>query len=321
MLNVALIGAGNWGKRYLNTLVGMEGIQVRWLYNRRTEFPDSAIPRGARFTRDLVQVLNDTETTAVIISTPPRTHYPIARDALEAGKDVLLEKPMTETSRDALKLTRLAEREQRILMVGHIFLYNPAVDELRRMVEEHEFGRLFYIFSRRTSMGPRTDVSCMWDLAPHDLSIMNHLNGGIPKAVSARGVSYLKPGIEDVADLVVEYNNEVTGFIHLSWLEPKKIRETTVVGENRVAVLDDTTEEKLQVYELSDMENAVTPELDPLTPLEKQCLHFRDCVATRKRPLTDGYQGYVNVRILECAQQALDTRRRIPVEVEGRGTL
>ncbi len=316
MVNVGLIGVGYWGKKYLGTLENLDGIQLRWLYNRKRGHPGSQIPKGARFTRNTSEIADDAETEAVIVATPPHTHYHIAKAFIEAGKHVLLEKPMTTTSREALELVRLAERLGRILMVGHIFLYHSAVNELRRMVERDEFGSLYYLYSRRTGMGPaRADISCLWDLAPHDIAIMNYLNDGIPLAISARGASYLRPGTEDVVDLTVEYDNHVTGSVRISWLEPRKIREITVVGEKKSAVFDDTAAKRLQVYETGDMENPVSPDLGPQTPLESQCLHFRDCVKMDKQPLTDGHQGYVNVRILECAQQSLETGKRIPVEL------
>lgn len=313
MVNVGLIGVGYWGKKYLKTIESLEGIGLRWLYNRRNPHPSGEIPEGARFTRDYNEIVRDAETEAVIICTPPHTHYPIAKAMLEAGKDVLVEKPMTATSQEALELVRLAERSRKILMVGHIFLYNSAVNELKRMVESGEFGTLFYLYARRTGRGLRTDVSCLWDLAPHDIAIMNHLNNGVPLAISARGASYLSPGLEDVVDLVVTYDGQVNGFIHLSRLEPIKSREITVVGEKKLAVFDDTVRERLRVYESDHVENVVCPELDSLDPLANQCLHFRDCVETRKQPFTDGYQGYVNMKILECAQQSLETGKTIPV--------
>jgi UDP-2-acetamido-3-amino-2,3-dideoxy-glucuronate N-acetyltransferase len=316
MTRLGLIGCGDWGKNYVQTIKQIDGMQLSWIYNRQNIIPENKLPIGSRFTCDYHSILEDDETKAVIISTPPKTHYQIAKDALEAGKDVLVEKPMTSDSDEALELFNFAREKSRILMVGHIFLYSPAIIEVKKRIKKNEFGDLYYIESRRMGMGPvRSDISAMWNLAPHDISIINHLTGNIPTSVNARGFSFLTKGIEDVADLTLQYDNNIRGNISVSWLHPHKIRETILVGKERMAVFDDTAKNKLKLYDPSSPSNTHTPRLHEASPLENQCRHFLECIETRRQPLTNGYDGYVNVKILEAAQRSIETKREIEIEL------
>jgi len=317
LLKIGLIGCGYWGENYIRVLSMIDGIELAWVYSRPITKPSCELPVTARFTNNYEMILNDIRTQAVVISTPPKTHFQIAKDSLQAGKDVLVEKPTTTSSNEVLELINLADNKQRIFMVGHIFLYNPAIVELRRWIERGNFGRLNYIYCRRTGNGPvRSDVSVMWNLAPHDISIVDYLTGGKPpRAVSAHGACYLKQGIEDVVDLVLEYDDNVKAYMHLSWLEPNKMRETTVVGQAGRAVVDDTAEYKLRIYEASNMDDVQTPMLDGRSPLEEQCLHFFKCVKTRRQPLTQGIAGYKVVRIMECAQRSLEDGKQVAISM------
>lgn len=315
MVNVALIGCGYWGKNYVKTINEIEGMNIKWIYNKQKDILKKNIPKGTKFTKDYKKILSDNKTDAVIIATPPKTHYKIVKQALEAGKDVLVEKPMTYKSEDAIKLADLADKESNILMVGHTFLYNPAIVELKKKIDRKELGKVLYFNSRRTSRGPiRQDIGVMWDQAIHDISIINYIGGIIPKIVSVKGKCFLTKNIEDVVSLTLEYNNGIKGFVYASWFEPKKIRETTVIGDKKVAIFDDTLEEKLKIFGRDNIKEVNSPKLEDISPLENQCLHFLKSIKTRERPLTTGYNGYEIVKILECAQKSLETNREMKIK-------
>jgi len=314
MTKIGLIGGGYWGKNYVRTIEKIKGLELSWIYNKHNE-PSYAIPKDSKFTKNYQDILEDNETKAVIISTPERTHYKIAKEALEAGKDVLVEKSMTCSSKDALELIEISKKNSRILMVGHIFLYNPGIIELKKRIQNEELGDLFYFYSRRSAMGPvKQDINVLWYLAPHDISVINYLTGKLPRTVSAKGACFLNRGIEDVVDFVLNYENNVRGFVHVSWTEPKKIRETSVIGSKKMAVFDDMTKDKLKVFDSSNPENFYSPKLENISPLEKQCIQFLESIRTGKQPLTNGQNGYEVVRILECAQKSLETGREIRIK-------
>ena len=318
MINIGIIGCGYWGENYLNTIENIEKLSLCWIYNKHNEIPDHKLPAKVRFTKNYQDILDDRKIDAVIISTPPGTHYRIAKDALEAGKDVLLEKPFTTDSEEALSLLKLAALKKRILMVGHVFLYNPAIRELKKIVENKELGRLHYFYCRRTGLGPvRMDINAMWNLAPHDISIVNYLlDGQLPRTVIANGVSFLSPGVEDVVDLVLEYENNLKAFIHVGWSEPQKSRETIVVGDKKKAVIEDTARNPLAIFDSDELSQVSHPRLEKTMPLENQCLHFLECIETGKQPLTNAYTGYTNVKILECAQESLKTGETVEIHFE-----
>ncbi len=315
MINIGLIGHGYWGKIYVKTLLNLKSLNLCWIYNKHTDIPASELPQGVKFTKNYDDILADKNVHAVIIATPPSTHYKLTALALKANKDVLVEKPFTYHSEEAKNLFVLAKKTQKILMIGHIFLYNPAIIALKKYIIHHELGTLHYFYSRRTSIGPvYTDMNALWSLAPHDISIINYLNHGeMPAAIHANGASYINPGIEEVVDLVLEYPNQVKAFIHLSCLEPKRARETIVVGDKKNAIFEDTATDKLIISEPHHPQQAFIPPFNPISPLENQCLHFLECIKTRQAPLTDGWHGYQNVKILESAQQALDTGKKVSI--------
>ena len=316
-INIGLIGCGYWGKNYVSTLGNIDDCNLCWIYNKHNEIPKQKLPSGVKFTKCYHDILQDADVHAIIIATPPGTHHEIAMNSLLADKDVLVEKPFTCNSSKSLSLLSLAEKKSRVLMVGHIFLYNPAVIELKRLIDANELGNLLYFFSRRSGPGPvSSDVSAMWSMAPHDISMINFLNNGkLPVMVSANGGSYLKHHIEDVADLVLEYENNVKAFIHVGWMEPKKTRETTIVGDLKKAVIDDMSEKKLTLYDSGDPNNCYHPDLEKISPLENQCRHFLKCVSNGAIPLTDGYDGYANDKILECAQNSLQTGAKVKTDI------
>jgi len=311
VIKIGLIGGGYWGEKYLKTLGLMKDVQVNWIYNKHL------LPKGStlnsKFTRDYKKILKDKETTAVIIATPPLTHYQIAKDALNAGKDVLVEKPMTCSSKRSLELHNLSLKNSQILMVGHIFLYHPAIIELKKRIKKQELGDLFYFHSIRTGGKPRKDIDVMWNLAPHDISTINYLTEKMPSKVSARGKNFLANGVEDVVNMDLTYNSNIKGFIHISQISPEKIRRITLVGSKKSAIFDDCSVKKLKIFENQAAQNFICPKLKKVSPLENQCLHFLNCIQTRAQPLTDGREGYENDLILERAQESLKREEDIQI--------
>ena len=311
-MKVGLIGIGLWGMNYIKTLKNIRDIKLNWISSPNRRIKD-VLP-GCKFTHDYNDILEDDKIDSIIISTPPRTHYELAKKALSSGKDVLVEKPMTLSSKEALELHNLSLEKSRILMVGHVYLYNPSTNELKKMIESNDLGDLLYFHSNRSSPKPsRLDVSVMWDLAPHDISLINYLAEETPISVSAKGRCFLDSEFENVVNISLDYGN-IGGFIHSSWIEPEKTRKTIIVGTKKRVVFDDTSTEKLKIYSADNEKSFYSPFVDKRSPLEFQCLHFLDCFRNRKRPLSDGHNGYVNVKILEYAQESLDTGKEVKID-------
>jgi len=305
---IGLIGYGAWGKNYINTLVNISGAELVWLCSPHQEVSPDDLSAGCMFTHNYSDILDDRSVEAVIIATPPHTHFKLTQEAILADKDVLVEKPMTLDPREAFSLFELAQKKSRVLMVGHIFLYNPALIELKKMIERGDLGELRYILSRRAGPGPvRDDVNVMWNLLPHDVSIANYLIGSLPVEVCASGESFLKKGKEDVADTVLSYQNGTKTFVHNSWIEPIKVRDILVVGERKTAIFDDMSETRLLIVDNAGGE-PVVPVFSPTSPLEEECRHFLNCLNRRNQPITDGYEGYLNTEILFSAQTSLKNK-------------
>jgi predicted dehydrogenase len=264
---------------------------------------------------------------AVVVATPTVTHYPLARAALEAGKHVLVEKPLATTTADAEALCALARRAGRILMVGHVFLYNEGIRRVKATLERGELGRLFYVSMVRTNLGPiRMDVNAAWDLAAHDVSIANDWLGAGPLAVSAVGGSFINPGIEDVIFATLRYPEGVLVHLHTSWLSPSKTRSIQVVGERGMLTFDDMSlSEPIRLYDRYVAEERTTPDfVDTFAsfrasvregditipkvalgePLRAECAHFVECVREGRRPRSAGEDGLAVVRVLEALDRS-----------------
>lgn len=269
-------------------------------------------------------VLGDPSVSAVVVATHAPSHFEVAEAALAAGRDVFVEKPLCLSGAQAAALCTLAEQNERILMVGHLLLYHPAVERLRVLVEEGELGDVLYIYAQRVNLGVvRRDENAWWSLAPHDISVANYLLGASPEAVSATGSCYLQPerGVEDVVFATMHYPGGRMAHIHVSWLDPHKIRKLTVVGDRKMAVFDDTSaDQKLAVFDKGveppatlSYEEGVRirtgdiriPALKMAEPLRRECLAFLDAVRTRKSPVADGRSGLDVVRALEAGAASL----------------
>jgi predicted dehydrogenase len=332
---VGVIGCGYWGPQLVRNLNDLsEGVLVGVADQRpeRLDYVRQHYPHVRLFSDHTELLASDIE--AVVIATPIRTHYELARQALQAGKHVLVEKPLATRAFEAAELIRLAEATGRTLMVGHTFLYNPAVEELRRIVQSGELGRIYYVDSARLSLGLfQRDVNVLWDLAPHDISILFYILGSTPLSVSAHGRSYVQPNIHDVAYVEMRFANEVGAHAHLSWLNPSKVRRMTVVGDRKMLVYDDVSAtEPIRIYD-KGVDTPVTdtfgefrlsyrygevrsPYISWQEPLKLECEHFLWAVQTGSTPKTDGVQGLQVVATLEAANYSLaNGGMQVPVQV------
>jgi predicted dehydrogenase len=281
-----------------------------------------------RVTDDWDSLLADEELSAVVIALPVALHHRFALEALDAGKHVLVEKPLARSVAECDELIRMAEQRQRVLMVGHTFEFNPAVRLVGDYLRDGELGDPYYISMRRTNLGiVRSDENAMWSLAPHDVSILVYWLQRAPVSVNATGAALLQPGIEDVVFMSVRFEDDIIGHIHCSWLDPNKLRDATVVGSRKMAVYDDVSSDmKVRLYDkgvikqrslgryetfarfqmLARAGDILVPKVDFREPLSIEIEHFAQCIADGQAPLTDGANGRRVVAVLEAAQRSLD---------------
>jgi predicted dehydrogenase len=333
MLRVRVVGCGYWGPYLVRNLNDMPDVELVGVADRREErlaYVLRAYPTVRAFADHPALLAEDVD--AVVLATPIQTHFALAREALLAGKHVLVEKPLAASVAEARELVRLARERGLTLMVGHTFLYNPAVRELRRLVEAGELGRIYYADSARLNLGLfQRHSNVLWDLAPHDISILAYVLGQQPVAVSARGSACIRPDVHDVVYLEVLFADGTGANVHVSWLDPDKVRRLTLVGDRRMAVYNDvSTVEKLRIYdrgvECPSIDNygefelayrhgqIVIPHIQWREPLRVECEHFAHCVRTSTRPLSDGEQGLAVVAVLEAASRSLALGgERVPV--------
>jgi len=325
MLNVAVIGLGYWGPNLLRNLYELHrcGRLVACdLDPAKLQKVRSRYPTVETFT-DASRVFADPEIHAVLVATPVSSHFSLARQALEAGKHVFIEKPFTSSREEALELIDLAARKDRVLMVGHTFEYSPPVLKIKEIIERGDLGRIYYISASRVNLGlHQKDVSVIWDLAPHDFSCLFFWLDEEPVRISAMGRDYVQRGIPDVAFINLEFASGCIANVQVSWLAPSKLRRTTIVGSEKMLVYDDTENiEKVKIFDKGvdyrDPEtfgeyhlsyrsgDVLSPRLDSYEPLRKEMEHFLDCCENGKRPKTDGHNGLRVVRALEAAEKSM----------------
>ena len=325
-LRLAVIGCGYWGPNLVRTFVELPDASLEAVVDRdpaRLEHIRRRYPAIRRLTSDLDDVFK-MDLDAVVVSTPPETHYPIVRACLEHGLDVLVEKPLATETGHAEELIEIAKKHDQILMVGHIGAYNPAVHALKEMIDDGELGEIAYVDAARGGLGLfHPSLNVIWDLAPHDVAILMHILGQSPVAVSAKGAACVDATIEDVAYVALRFATGVLAHVRLSWLDPCKTRRITVVGRQKMVVYDDLeTQEKLKIYDKRvdairrtdtfgeshfayHYGSVVSPYILHDEPLRLECAHFVDCAMERTRPLTDGENGLAVVRVIQAAQQSL----------------
>jgi predicted dehydrogenase len=330
-LRVAVAGLGYWGPNIARNFAGMPGAELAWCCDAAESLRARVAPMfpRARFTADLDEVLADDSVDAVALATPVPTHAPLAIRVLEAGKHCFVEKPMAQSGADAESVVSAARTAGRMLMVGHLLEYHPGVMKLKELIDGGELGRVLYIYGNRLNLGKlRADENALWSLGAHDVSVTLRLAGEEPVEVHARGESYMRPGIEDVVFCFLRFPSGLSAHLHLSWLDPHKERRFTIVGSRRMATFDDMAlEGKLTVYDKGFDESTSSygeyitrsgdiwsPRLPNAEPLRAECLHFVECIAEGRTPVSDGESGLRVVRVLEALQQSLDaSARRVPV--------
>lgn len=335
MIGIGVIGYGYWGPNLVRNFMEVADSQVVAVSDLR---PDRLALARSRYpvirtTSDHMSLIEDPAVDAVVIATPVATHFGLALQALRAGKHVLVEKPLTETSEEALRLIEEAERRNLVLMVDHTFVYTGAVRKIAELVKSGNLGRLYYYDSVRVNLGLfQHDVNVLWDLAVHDLSIMDYVLGRLPSAVAATGMAHVPGQPVDVAYLTCFFDDNLIAHFHVNWLAPVKIRRTLIGGDQRMIVYDDLEpSEKVKVYDKGITLNSGpegryqmlvgyrtgdmwAPQLNTTEALRVLALHFLECICQGKRPLTDGQVGLNVVRVLEAANQSLAQRGR-PVEL------
>lgn len=314
---VALIGAGYWGKNLVRAFSNLGVLDVicdlneQNLVERKKEHPN------LRTTKDYNEILKDENINAIVIATPAVTHYKLGKIALEAGKDVFIEKPLALGIKDAEELVKIADKNKRILMVGHLLLHHPAVLKLKEMINEGELGGIRYIYSNRLNFGKlRKEENVLWSFAPHDISVIIDILG-IPEKVSARGNAYLQKDVADTTISVFEFSGGKAAHVFVSWLNPFKEQKLSVIGSKAMAVFDDQTKDKLVVYRHevkwlpNEYPDAVKAEgkvieISADEPLLEEAKHFMDCVESRKKPSTDGLNGLNVLRVLDACQRSME---------------
>ena len=328
-IRIGAIGCGYWGPNLIRNfieipnseLVGVADLDQKLLDRLSGRFPQ--IQYTTTNYRDLFKMDLD----AVVIATPPQTHFTIAKDCMENGLHALVEKPLTLNSKEAQELIKIAEKHERVLMVGHVFEYNTGVLALKELIQSGELGDIYYIDFIRASLGLfQTKANVLWDLAPHDISILRFLLESDPLTISSRGMSCVNNGIEDVAYTNFTFPNRVLAHIRSSWLDPSKTRKVTVVGSKKMVVYDDLEPlEKIKIYDkgvevirrtdtFGDWSFAyhygdmIAPYYRFEEPLREECKHFLNCIETGEQPRSDGANGLRVVQILEAADYSLKNK-------------
>jgi predicted dehydrogenase len=327
MTEIAVVGIGGWGKNLARNYSQLPNAKLRYICDRDTKKLEQARAQypGTRMTTEFPDLLADPELHAIVIATNGPSHHALAKQALEAGKDVYVEKPFTLDVSHAEELIKIANERKRVLMVGHLLEYHPVVLRLRDMIKNGELGQVHYIYAQRLNLGTvRSDENALWNFAPHDISVILYLLGLEPTDVSARGQCYLQKDIEDVVFLSLNFDNRAMAHVHVSWLDPHKVRKITVVGSRKMAVFDDLEgTEKLRVYDKGAQVNTdydsfaeyvslrfgdiLMPYIKLTEPLRLECQHFVECVKSRRTPVSDGRDGLRVVKVLDAAQKSLKT--------------
>jgi predicted dehydrogenase len=325
-IRVGVAGLGYWGPNLARNLGALPGCEVTWLCDadaERLERLGPAFP-GARTSGRLDDLLADDGLDAVVLATPVPTHADLAERVLRAGKHCFVEKPLAQSVADAERVVAAAQESDRVLMVGHLLEYHPGVEKLKELVTSGELGDLHYVYSHRLNLGKlRADENALWSLGAHDVSVLLHLLDEEPVALDAHGASYMRPGIEDVVFCFLRFASGSTAHMHLSWLDPHKSRQFTVVGSRRMATFDDMDlERKVTIYDkgfdqasesygeyITRAGDIYSPRISNREPLRIECEHFVECVRTGAAPRSDGASGLRVVRVLEALQAKLDEAR------------
>ena len=330
MIKVSVIGAGYWGPNLIRNFYELGALNVicdkdeEKLAKINGKYP--AIPS----TTDVDDAIQKSD--AVVIATGASSHYELAKKALLAGKSVFVEKPLTLHTQEGEELLNLSREKSLVLMVGHLLLYHPGLNKIRNYVMKGTLGEIYYIYSQRLNLGKiKRDENALWSFGPHDISVVLYLLNKMPTKVTATASSYLQPGVPDVVFLTLHFSDKVLANIHLSWLDPHKIRKITIVGDKKMVVFDDMQPtEKIRLYDkgvdykpsfkaygedlVLRIGDIIIPDIDSKEPLKLECQHFLECVEKHITPLSDGANGVQVVRVLESAQKSLE-QGGIPIQI------
>ena len=325
MIKIGLVGAGYWGKNLIRNIMDSKeaalnivcDIDKDKLMRVKKRYP------GVKITTNYLSLVKDKSIDAVVISTNVNSHYDLAKKAIKNGKHVFVEKPMAETVEKAEELVELANKNKLTLMVGHTFLYSPPVIKIKEILQNNGIGKVYYISSSRVNLGiHQKDVSVIFDLAPHDFSILSYWLDEVPIKVSCVGYDYIQKGIPDVAFINLIFASGIIAHIEVSWLAPSKLRRTTIVGEKKMILYDDTESmEKVKIFDQGvdyldpkgfgefhlsyRVGDIVAPRIEPTEPLATEVSHFCNCIKTGEKPRSDGVSGLQVVRVLEAAEKSL----------------
>jgi len=335
-INLGMVGLGYWGPNLLRNFTQLDGCRVKTccdldedaLKRLKVQYPD------IETTNDYISLLNDPEIQAIILAVSAVKHYDLAKLAIQKNKHVFVEKPLTLKVPHAEELVQLSLQNNVKLMVGHLMEYHPAIEKLKQMIQNQELGDIYYLYSQRVNLGRiRKDENALWSLAPHDISIIMYLLESEPINVSVRGQSYLQKDVEDVVFLNMVFPNKIMAHVQLSWLDPHKIRRTTIVGSKKMAVFDDMDQsEMIRIYDKGVLNvdygsfgeslslrfgDVTIPYIKMIEPLRLECQHFIDCIKNDKQPRSDGMDGLRVVKVLQAAQESLD-KGGIPISIGDR---
>jgi predicted dehydrogenase len=336
--SVAVVGCGYWGPNLIRNVAGLPHAELRALcdLDEARLQKMSALYNPQYSTPHLSEVLADPAIEAILLATSASSHYELAKQCLAAGKHLLVEKPITLHSHEALELIALAKAQEVRLMVGHTFQYNPAVKYVREAIQRGDLGQMVYAYMTRVNLGIiRDDLNVMWNLSPHDISILLWTFNSLPVRVSAHGFSPLRPNkkLEDIIFMLLEFENGAVGHIHNSWIDPNKIRQATFVGTDKMIVYDDVDmNRKVQIFDKGVVHqdtpasfgefqltiregDILIPRIPTTEPVKAEVSHFIDCVQTGQTPISDGINGWQVVKILEAADQSID-RNGAVVEID-----
>jgi predicted dehydrogenase len=334
-IKVGVVGCGYWGPNLIRNFRSLADCKLKLMCDldqKRLGHLRSLYPEVEGYS-DFQEVLKGDLVDAVVIATSVKSHYPLAKAALLAGKHAFIEKPMASSVEQCAELNAIAAEKGLVLMIGHTFLYSPAVRKIKEIVDRGDIGEIRYINARRLNLGLfQKDINVTWDLAPHDISIIHHIFEDLPLSVNCRGSAHITPGIEDVTTLCLSFRKQRTAIVTSSWLDPRKVREMTIVGSKRMIVYDDVAQlEKLKIF---DMRVEAPPHYDTFAefhyayhygdmyspyvkqeePLKIECQHFLDSINQGTVPLTSGKKGMELVMVLEAASASLK-KNGAPVDI------
>jgi predicted dehydrogenase len=336
-IRVGVVGCGYWGPNLVRNFRALPDCRLKSICDvseDRLRHLKSVYPEVETETK-YDKLVSDPELDAIVVATSVRHHFPMAKASLTAGKHTLIEKPLAASAAECEELIAIAKKQGLVLMVGHTFLYSPAVRKIKEIVDRNDIGEIRYISARRLNLGLfQKDINVAWDLAPHDISIILHIMKETPYSVNCRGAAHITPGIEDVTSMSLHFSDEKSATIQSSWLDPRKVREMTIVGSERMIVYDDlSTQEKIKIYDVHVKRpphydtfaefhyayhygDIYSPYIKQDEPLKTECQHFLDCIQNGRTPITSGTKGLEVVNILEASSASIKLNGA-PIDLPG----